>query len=49
MKNILSSVLVLTVLATAQQYLPKDFDYLPICDLYAKDVCRSGRNTFWKC
>jgi hypothetical protein len=49
MKSILSSVLVLTVLAAAQQYLPKESSYLPICDLYAKDVSRSGKSTFWKC
>ena len=49
MKNKLCLVLVLTVLATAQQYLPKESDYLPMNNLYAKDICRSGRKSFWKC
>ena len=31
-----------------QQYLPKERGYLPMCDLYAINIARSGDTDFWK-
>ena len=46
-----ASFLLLTVViltTSAQQFLPKESDYLPVNDLYAKDIARIGRDTFYK-
>ena len=32
----------------SQQYLPKERGYLPVCDLYATNIARSGDTDFWK-
>ena len=47
MKNLLLVGVLLTLVA-AQEYLPKVSGYLPMNDLYARNVARSGRNVFWK-
>ena len=31
-----------------QQYLPKVSSYLPMSDIYGRDIARSGRDTFFK-
>ena len=41
-------LLIVVLLTCAQQYLPLDPRYLPITDLYAKDMARSGTDTFWR-
>ena len=41
-------LLLFLVLAASQPYLPKQLDYLLVNDIYAKDVARLGRDTFWK-
>ena len=41
-------LLLIFVLAASQPYLPKQLDYLLVNDIYAKNVARSGRDTFWK-
>ena len=41
-------LLVVVSLTCAQQYLPLDPGYLPITDLYAKDMGRLGTNVFWR-
>ena len=41
-------ILMLAILSlVSTQYLPKNGD-LPITDLYAKDMGRSGTNVFWR-
>ena len=42
----LASCFLLT-LSSGQTFLPKEGD-LPISDVYAVDITRSGRNDFWK-
>ena len=46
-KNLLL-VGVLLTLVVAQEYLPKVSGYLPMNNLYARNVARSGRKSFWK-
>ena len=31
-----------------QQYLPKVSSYLPMSDIYGRDIARSGRDSFFK-
>jgi hypothetical protein len=38
----------LAFLASAQQFLPKESNYLPTNDLFSVNIARSGRNSFWK-
>jgi hypothetical protein len=45
MKKIIM-LLVLLALTSAQDYLPKEGP-VPICDIFAKDISRSGYD-FWK-
>ena len=44
------SLLLLTVciLASAQQFSPKEPGYIPFNDLYSVNIARSGWNNFWK-
>jgi len=48
MRQLLVFVTTVAFLASAQDYLPKESGYLPMNDLYARNVARSGRNVFWK-
>ena len=43
------AVFILLYLSFAQQpqYLPKEGP-LPICDIYAQDIARSGKGDFWE-
>lgn len=47
LKNLV--VLCLVYFSQAQTYLPKVLDHVPFDDKYAKDVCRSGTDSFWMC
>ena len=46
MKKVFIAIFTLVLIASTQQFLPKQSDYLPMSDLYAKDMPRSGRDTF---
>ena len=48
MDKITLALFTLVYIASAQQFLPKVSDYLPVNDLWGKDIARSGRDTFWK-
>ena len=43
----LVTILALLALAVTQEYLPKEGP-MPICDVFTKDIARSGINDFWK-
>ena len=48
MKEVVLVLLSVFMLVSTQEYLPKEPGYLPINDLYARDIARSGWDTFWK-